>query len=134
MLESELFHKVQRWTPSLEWDRLENAISSGTFDTIVSTKSGLCWCEFKIRKQKEAVEDLRPSQRAWAYLKLKKGLRHFLLITTDSAKCGSVELHMLYLEDREVKSRLLISPLPWKTPNAHANITLTGAITLFINL
>lgn len=138
MLETEVFHKVQRWTPSLDWERLENSAGSGTFDTVVGHRTGLCWVEFKVRRTKssEPVDCLRPSQRVWVRKKLLLGQRHFLLILTDGPQADYIWLHMLYLDEpgQKLASRRLIPPLSWKTKNVDANILLTGAITLFISL
>jgi len=138
MLESEVFHKVQRWTPALDWERLENSAGSGTFDTVVGHRTGLCWVEFKVRKNRSIlpVDSLRPSQKVWVRKKLLAGQRHFLLITTDGPQADYIWLHMLYLESPKntVASRSILPPLTWKTKNADANVLLTGAITYFISL
>lgn len=131
MLETDVFHKVQRWTPSLDWQRLENSIGSGVFDTVIGHPSGSVWCEFKVRKSAEAVNDLRASQKAWVYLKLKKGLKNFLLFTTDKPTPSLLEVYQLKLDGREVVAQQFFT-YSWAAHVKQANPFITDAIRGFI--
>lgn len=106
--ESEFFQRVKRLTPQITWERLENAIRSGTFDTIANHPRGLAWFEFKVQRKLDIIEDLRASQNAWAYLMLKKGLTRLGMVV-DTIHQG-VQVYRVMRKPDTAKD-LMIQPL-----------------------
>jgi hypothetical protein len=80
MRESEVYQKTKQRLPGFDVDRIENTLSSGMPDTVITHDIGMIWAELKVQNHVNILDDCRPAQLAWMYLKCKKGLGHKLCI------------------------------------------------------
>ena len=82
--ESQFYQKTSGALRMFDWISIENAIASGTFDTVVNFPGlGSAWVEFKIGHHKNPIDDLEGSQVAWAYKRLRKGVTNLGLLRSE---------------------------------------------------
>lgn len=126
--ESELFQRIRSRTTKdgFIWERLENAIKSGTFDTIVEHICGMAWVELKIQNNVNPVEDLRSSQQVWVRLRLLRGLKKYAIIRLN--KQSDIEVHLLRLIDNKLTSTIVIPTM--LTSKDYLKLSLLGILAL----
>lgn len=132
MRESEFYQWLRRQTPSLEWDRIENALTSGMFDATVMHPSQMLWVELKIQRHSNVLLDLRPVQIAWAYRKLRQGLGSRLAVLSTKEDSSFINLWFLHLSEHPETSRNgVVATLGCGINKASAKHYLTPALIEF---
>ena len=98
MRENEVYQKVKQRLPTFDIDRIENAISSGMPDAVITHSTGMMWSELKVQSHLNILDDCRPAQLAWLYLKCKKGLSHKLCILSGHERKQTLDIWRITLD------------------------------------
>lgn len=70
--ESEFFQRVKLATPTAQWVRIENVVSSGIFDNLLHERKTMAWVEMKLKRTNDPDDGwLRASQKIWGRKSLK---------------------------------------------------------------
>lgn len=98
MRESEVYQKVKQRLPTFDIDRIENTLSSGMPDCVITHSTGMLWSELKVQSHVNILDDVRNSQLAWLYLKCKKGLSHKLCIISGHERRMTLDIWRVMLD------------------------------------
>lgn len=113
MRENEVYQTFKRRAPSFDIDRIENAVMSGTFDTVVTHRTGMLWVELKVRSHVNVLDDFKSTQLVWAERKVRLGLGSKILCLSGHAPSQSLELWGLAaaIGDKDDRGGLRVFPI-----------------------
>lgn len=136
-----VYQKIKTRLPHFDIDRIENTIVSGVFDCTLTHVTGMIWAELKVQNHFSILDDMRPSQLAWAYLKCKKGLSHSLCVISAHERKETIDLWRLYLDeskkDPQAKNGILAehwSSHKWSTRLQNDTISLEHSLLQLMHL